>query len=91
VSNACQTCHKWSEEELLARAEAIRQRTVDLRNRAMDALMDLIADIEVVKAAGATEKDFAEARKAQRRVRKRQVSLRPLEWAASAAPRSPAD
>jgi nitrite reductase (cytochrome c-552) len=67
VNNACQTCHKWPEEELLARAEAIQQRTVDLRNRAMDALMDLIADIEAAKAAGATDQDLAEARKAQRR------------------------
>ena len=34
VNNACQTCHKWPEEELLARAETIQERTVDLRNRA---------------------------------------------------------
>ena len=28
INNACQTCHKWPEEELLARAEAIQERTV---------------------------------------------------------------
>ena len=55
VNNACQTCHKWPEEELLARAETIQERTVELRNRAMDALMELIADIEAAKAAGATD------------------------------------
>jgi nitrite reductase (cytochrome c-552) len=38
VNNACQTCHKWPEEALVARAET-GQRTVDLRNRAMDALV----------------------------------------------------
>src|SRR5262249_59971463 len=34
INNACQTCHKWPESELLARAEAIQQRTVALRHRA---------------------------------------------------------
>ena len=29
INNACQTCHKWPEEELLARAEKIQERTVD--------------------------------------------------------------
>ncbi len=28
INNACQTCHKWPEDELLARAEAIQERTV---------------------------------------------------------------
>jgi nitrite reductase (cytochrome c-552) len=67
VNNACQTCHKWSEGELIARAETIQQRTVSLRNRAMDALMALISDIEAAKAAGVTDADLAAARSAQRR------------------------
>ena len=29
VNNACQTCHKWPEQELVARAEAIQERTVE--------------------------------------------------------------
>ena len=52
INRACQTCHKWSEDELEARVETIQQRTVDLRNRAMDALVALIADIKAAKAAG---------------------------------------
>ena len=40
---------------------------MDLRNRAMDALMALIADLEAARAAGASDADLAEARKAQRR------------------------
>ena len=52
---------------MLARVETIQQRTVNLRNRAMDALMALIADIAQAKAAGATDAQLAEARKAQRR------------------------
>ena len=67
INNACQTCHKWPEEELLARAEKIQERTVDLRNRAMDALMALIADIKAAKAAGVPEAELEAARKAQRR------------------------
>ncbi len=39
VNRACQTCHKWPEEELKARVETIQQRTYKLRNVAMDALM----------------------------------------------------
>ena len=46
VNRACQTCHKWSEDELKARAEMIQERMFALRNRAMDALMSLIADTQ---------------------------------------------
>jgi nitrite reductase (cytochrome c-552) len=67
VNNACQTCHKWSEEEMVARAEANQERTVSLRNRAMDALVDLIADIEAAKAAGATDAELGPAWKHQRK------------------------
>src|SRR6188768_4211411 len=46
INNACQTCHKFPEAELKARAEAIQERTYFLRNLAMDALVDLIRDIK---------------------------------------------
>ena len=67
INNACQTCHKWPESELLARAETNQQRTVDLRNRAMDALVALIQDIDAARKAGAPDADLEVARKAQRR------------------------
>src|SRR5262249_24362951 len=63
----CQTCHKWPESELLARAEAIQQRTVALRNRTMDALVDLIGDIEAAQKAGASPAALEKARAFQRR------------------------
>jgi nitrite reductase (cytochrome c-552) len=66
VNRACQTCHKWSEQELKARAEQIQDRTMQLRNVAMDALVALIADIKAAKAAGATDEQLTAARKAQR-------------------------
>jgi nitrite reductase (cytochrome c-552) len=46
INNACQTCHKWPEQELLARVETIQGRTAALRDLAMDALIDLIEDHE---------------------------------------------
>jgi nitrite reductase (cytochrome c-552) len=39
INRACQTCHKWPEEELRARVETIQDRTFELRNLAMDALV----------------------------------------------------
>lgn len=67
VSNACQVCHKWPEAELVARAETIQGRTVALRNRAMDALMELIADLRTARQGGVDAAAIAAAQRAQRR------------------------
>lgn len=67
INHACQPCHKFPEAELLARAELIQERTVTLRDRALDALVALIADIETARAAGAADDALAPARAAQRR------------------------
>jgi nitrite reductase (cytochrome c-552) len=66
INRACQTCHKWSEEELKARVELIQARTFELRNKAMDAVLALIADIKAAKAAGADDARLAEPRRRQR-------------------------
>jgi nitrite reductase (cytochrome c-552) len=66
VNNACQTCHKWSEDELRSRVYAIQDRTFEVRNVAMDALVALIADIKAAKAAGRTDEQLAKARDEQR-------------------------
>ncbi len=66
ISNACQTCHKVPEAELLARAETIQQRTYDLRNRAMDALVALIGDVKAARETGATDEQLAGPRHRQR-------------------------
>jgi len=50
INRACQTCHKWPEEELKMRVETIQERTFRLRNLAMAALMDLIKDVKDAKA-----------------------------------------
>ncbi|HUF92032.1 MAG TPA: ammonia-forming cytochrome c nitrite reductase subunit c552 [Candidatus Limnocylindria bacterium] len=67
VNRACQSCHKWSEDELKARVHTIQQRTYDLRNLAMDALVGLIGDLEAAAAAGAPDAQLASARDFQRK------------------------
>jgi len=67
INRACQTCHKWPEEELKARVETIQQRTYKLRNVAMDALMDLIGDLKAAKAATKTDAELAKAQDFQRK------------------------
>ncbi len=67
VNRACQTCHRWSEDELKARVLIIQQRTFGLRNRAMDALMALIADIRGAAAGGRPDAGLARARDFQRK------------------------
>ena len=67
MNRACQTCHKWPEEELKARVETIQERTFELRNLAMDALMDLINDIKAAKSAGRTDAQLAPAKDFQRK------------------------
>jgi nitrite reductase (cytochrome c-552) len=67
INRACQTCHKWDEQELKARVETIQERTFRLRNLAMDALVDLINDLKKAKAAGKTDAQLTEAREFQRK------------------------
>jgi len=67
INRACQTCHKWPEDELKARVETIQQRTFKLRNVAMDALMDLISDLKAAKGVGKPDKELATAQDFQRK------------------------
>ncbi len=67
INNACQTCHKVPEEELLGRAETIQARHLELRDHALDALMDLIDEIAEAMETGATDDQLEEARNFQRK------------------------
>ncbi|NPV47095.1 MAG: ammonia-forming cytochrome c nitrite reductase subunit c552 [Armatimonadetes bacterium] len=67
INNACQTCHRETEDELKARVEAIQERNFEMRNRALDALMDLYDTEKARKAAGATAAQLAEAAQWQRK------------------------
>jgi len=66
INRACQQCHNFPEAEMLARAENIQARHHQMRNLAMDALMDLIGELAAAVAAGRSDADLAAAREYQR-------------------------
>jgi nitrite reductase (cytochrome c-552) len=61
LSNACQTCHNWPEEELAARVTNIQDKTAALLERTERALVDAIDAIKEARAEGATDADLEEA------------------------------
>ena len=67
VSRSCQTCHRFPEEELKARVVAIQDRTKALMDRAEDAVVQLIGDIEKAKLAGVEETKLAAIFELQRK------------------------
>jgi nitrite reductase (cytochrome c-552) len=67
INRSCQTCHKWPEGELKARVETIQERHFNLRNIAMDALVDLINDLKSGKSAGKSDAELNAARNFQRK------------------------
>ncbi len=67
VAASCQVCHNAPEDELIARAHTIQDRTVHLIDLAADALVDMINAIAEAKSAGATDEQLEEARRLHRR------------------------
>jgi nitrite reductase (cytochrome c-552) len=67
INNACQTCHNWPEQELLDRVHTIQDRTYQMRNTAMDALVELIGDIRLARSNGTSVAAVTAAQTAQRR------------------------
>jgi len=67
INMSCQTCHKATEEELKFRVETIQERTYNLRNLAMDALVALIGDLKAARDAGHPDDKLAGARDYQRK------------------------
>jgi nitrite reductase (cytochrome c-552) len=67
INHACQTCHRWPEAELKDRIEAIQERTQGMRNLAMDALMELIADLKAAGGAGVPAEKVTQAQSFQRK------------------------
>src|SRR5205085_1334989 len=53
IARACQTCHRYPEEELKARVEAIQDGCHELETRAEEALVGLVDMLKAAKAAGA--------------------------------------
>ncbi len=61
VNEACQTCHREDEQELINRVSIIQDRTAKLLSRTEMALIDAIDAINTAKAAGVTDADLADA------------------------------
>ncbi len=67
IARACQTCHNYSESEILARAETIQDRTAALLQRGEQATLDLVRAIETAMGAGLSDEALREARDLHRR------------------------
>jgi nitrite reductase (cytochrome c-552) len=67
IARACNTCHPVGDTEMLARAEAIQDRTRALMDRAEEATYTLIRAIESAMEAGATDEQLAESRNLHRK------------------------
>jgi nitrite reductase (cytochrome c-552) len=66
INRACQGCHHFDEEEMKARVETIQARFAKERDIAMDAVVELIHDIEASQGK-APETDLTTARAHQRK------------------------
>ncbi len=67
VNRACQSCHRFSENELLARVDLIQSRNSDLLQRSGKAIVDAITAIVAAKSAGANDAQLTAARDLQRK------------------------
>jgi nitrite reductase (cytochrome c-552) len=66
VQRACQTCHNVNEQELVARAHAIQDRTHDLIARSAAALTDGISAISAAREGGVPQEKLGDALQLQR-------------------------
>jgi nitrite reductase (cytochrome c-552) len=67
INHACQTCHKWPESELKVRVEIIQERTQNMRNLALDALVELIGELKTARGANAPAEQITAAQDYQRK------------------------
>jgi nitrite reductase (cytochrome c-552) len=67
VARSCQTCHRYPEEEIKARTEAIQARNQALMDRAEDALLDLLDALKAAKQGNVNSRAMKEAQAFQRK------------------------
>jgi nitrite reductase (cytochrome c-552) len=67
VNRACQTCHRWTEEELVSRVSTIQDRTFEMRNLAIDAVLQLAREIAEQVRRDSTVPGVPRARDYQRK------------------------
>jgi len=66
INRACQGCHRFPEEEIKARVEAIQERNHELLERGGTAIVALIDAVVAAKKDGATPEQLADALALQR-------------------------
>ncbi len=67
INNACQTCHKVSEDELRGRVAVIQTRHKELMERAAAAMVSMVDAVMEAKLSGVSEGDLAEVYDLQRK------------------------
>ena len=67
VNNACQTCHKQDEQQLVERINTIQERTASLLRLNEEALLQAMDAIVAAQEAGATDEELTNARYLHRR------------------------
>ncbi len=67
INRACQTCHRFSEEEIKTRVDIIQSKNHALLQRAGAALMDQLDAISAARTAGASDADLHESLELQRK------------------------
>jgi nitrite reductase (cytochrome c-552) len=67
INRACQTCHRWPEAELRERVRTIQDRTFEMRNIALDAVLTLTTDIAAAARADSASARVRQARDFQRK------------------------
>ncbi|MCA9088928.1 MAG: ammonia-forming cytochrome c nitrite reductase subunit c552 [Planctomycetaceae bacterium] len=67
IARACQTCHRYDEDEILARSEAIQSRNQALMDRAEDALVELLDTVKAAKARNVDSQVLDESLQLQRK------------------------
>ena len=63
ISNSCAVCHRWSEDEIRQRVEAIQTKVANAKVQAEDAIVKGHFDVAAAMQAGATDEELAPARK----------------------------
>ena len=67
ISRACQTCHRYSDDEIKGRVQAIQGRTRELKTRAESALTQMMDAMNTAKEKGVSAEKLAEARALHRK------------------------
>lgn len=71
VANSCQVCHRWSEQDIITRVEAIQDSVREGRDRAERALALAHFDIAACAEAGAADAELENVRRLVRRAQLR--------------------